>query len=318
MQFDKCTFDFQHEFTNQLRIEGMSDQTISAYCQHVLLFSRHAGIPLSQAGESHLREFFGGLFDSGKYTDNTIALKIRSFKRFYGFLHRSGRILCNPSNRLREPSIRHRLPYKVLSAKNMETIRQAIKPESFHRCRERAIIEVLYSTGLRIGELSGLKIPDVDISMKMLWIRQGKGGHDRCCVLNDHAVAALEDYLVLWKNRSTDPEALWIKSDGKPQKKEAISAVIKQAAVRVGIRNNTNPHAWRHGVATALFRRGASILEVQKFLGHASPDTTLIYTHLTIGDLKRIHTKTHPRERDPVPRDISCVFPDRPVVRHGF
>lgn len=318
MRPDKCTFDFQREFMDQLRIEGMSDQTISAYCQHVHLFFRYAGIPLSQAGESHLREFFGGLFDSGKYTDNTIALKIRSLKRFYGFFHRTGRILCDPSASLCEPSIRHRLPHKVLSAENMETIRRAIAPKPFYMRRDRAIIEVLYSTGLRIGELSGLKIADVDFPSKMLWIRKGKGGHDRCCVLNDHAVAALKDYLALWEERSTDPEALWIKSDGTPQKKEAISAVIKQAAVRVGIENNTNPHAWRHGVATALLQCGASILEVQKFLGHASPDTTLIYTHLTIKDLKRIHTKTHPRERDPVPWDIPCVFPDRPVVRYGF
>lgn len=309
MQGDSCTFDFAHEFTDQLRIEGMSDLTISAYCQHVDLFFRHTGIPLTQADEFHLRKYVCGLFDAGKHTDNTIALKIRSLKRFYGFLQRTGRILCDPSAKLRKPVIRHRLPRKVLSEKNMERIRKAIKLKSFYMCRDIALIEVLYSTGIRLSELTGLKIPDLDLSEAMLWIRNGKGGNDRCCVLGRDAVSALEDYLVLRNELSTDSESLWIRRDGSRLQKPGVSGVINQSAVLAGVKGPSNPHAWRHGVATALLRRGASILEVQKFLGHASPKTTQIYTHLTVKDLQRIHNRTHPREFDPDPPDLPASFP---------
>jgi integrase/recombinase XerD len=142
-----------------------------------------------------------------------------------------------------------------------------------------------------------------------LKIRKGKGGKDRNAVLNPSAILALSDYQKIRPTMRPTSQALWIsRLYGSRICNVAICMMLKKYAKAAKVTEPVNPHAWRHGIATELLRRGASIREVQVFLGHASPRTTQIYTHVAVKDLKEIHQKTHPRERDPEPADLPPAF----------
>ena len=289
-----------HEFELDLRLKGRSEMTIHYYCKHVRLFLKMTRKPACQVSEEDVQRYISLLYRSG-YALNTIKLKIRSVKQFYQLLHQNGRVFLNPADRIREPTQRRRFPRTVLSRSEMDAIRNAIPQTCLVKLRDKAIVEVLYCTALRISELAALNILDVNLTEGLLSVRKGKGGGDRQAVLNDSAVKFLKKYLKIRRKIPDESESLWINYKGNRLSSQYIRIMIRKTAESAGVKNPSNPHAWRHGLATELLRRGASIRDVQVFLGHASIKTTQIYTHLTIRDLMEVHRRTHPREQDPFP-----------------
>jgi len=289
-----------------LQIKGRAERTIEEYCRRVNQFLRSTNIPARQVSESNIRTYVRTLFDKkcavGTINDAIIALKI-----FYRFLHSKGLIFSDPTQNIMEAENEKNLPKCVLSASEMEAIRISLKGDSILNLRDHAIIEVLYATGLRLSELTALNISDLDLGAGSLLVRKGKGGKDRQSILNRDAVLSVSHYLKERRKTPDNEKALWINHRGKRLSSRWIGKMLKKAAKNAGLEVSANPHAWRHGVATALLRKGASIRAVQVFLGHSRLKTTQIYTQLSIRDLQKVHGKTHPREMDPIP-EVNPTF----------
>ena len=288
------------EFELELRLKNRSESTIEMYCKHVRLFIEWSGKQPRQVSEADIKSYMTMLFQE-RYALNTVKIKIRSLKQFYRFLYQSGQVFLDPSQNIQEPHVNRLFPRSVLSNDDMNAIRKVIPQTSLVKMRDKAILEVLYSTGLRLSELASLNIMDIDLVEGMVTVRNGKGGKDRQTILNQAAVDSLKKYLNQRNQIPDDSPALWINYKGKRLSKLWIQVMIRKAAKQADVTTACNPHAWRHGLATELLRRGASIREIQVFLGHVCIRTTEIYTHMTVKDLIDVHHLTHPRERDPVP-----------------
>ncbi|RUM41120.1 MAG: hypothetical protein DSY80_09305 [Desulfocapsa sp.] len=312
---DQETQEILARFEQELRLRGRSEATIKHYGIHIRLFLKHAGRDPRGISAGDIKEYISFLYGR-KFALNTIKLKVRSLIQFYRYLFEKGMILINPVESIREPSGRRReLPSNLLSVSDMKAIRELMPERTLLNLRDKAIIEVLYATGLRLKELSGLDISDIDLSAKQVFIRSGKGNRDRQAVLTVEAVTALWNYLQSRREIPDERAGLWINCRGERLSRQMIYKIIKRSAERAGIASAHSPHAWRHGLATTLLRNGASIRLIQEFLGHVSIRTTQIYTHLRISDLQKIHARTHPREQDPIPSEMMNLFTRR--ASHG-
>ena len=289
-----------------LRLKGRSEMTIETYCRRINQFLRSTNIPARQVSESDIKEYVRTLFEKN-YVVGTINGAIIALKVFYRFLHSKGLIFSDPTQNIMESENERTLPKCVLPASDMEAIRQFLKGNSLLNLRDRAITEVLYATGLRLSELTALDISDLDLSAGSLLVRKGKGGKDRQSILSRDAVLSVSSYLKERRKTPDHEKSLWINRHGKRLSSRWIGKMLKKAAENAGLKVSANPHAWRHGVAIALLRKGASIRAVQVFLGHSRLKTTQIYTQLSIRDLQNVHGKTHPREMDPIPK-INPIF----------
>ena len=168
--------------------------------------------------------------------------------------------------------------------------------------RDRAMLEVLWATGIRIKELAELELLDLDLTSGELCIRAGKGNKPRLVPLTRPAKAALAEYLRGARAQLARPEAptsrLFLTARGQRFRSNNLTVRITRLCLRAGLRGRVTPHTWRHSVATQLLKAGADIRAIQELLGHASLETTQRYTKLDLGDLKRVVEQCHPRERD--------------------
>jgi integrase/recombinase XerD len=233
------------------------------------------------------------------YCISTQRTHLYVLKRLFGFLEQAGVILKNPTLELVLPSWR-RLPRAVL---NQEQSRRLVaNPGTLtpRGKRDRALLELLYGTAIRVGECERLDLGDVDLGRGQLFVRTGKGRKDRVVPLVGRAAAALDVYL-----RDARPElardpserALFITAWGTRLNVKRIQDLVRSHAKAAGLDIRVTPHTLRHGCATHLLRGGADVRHVQKLLGHSSVQTTAIYTRVTPTDLKRVIERKHPRER---------------------
>jgi integrase/recombinase XerD len=162
--------------------------------------------------------------------------------------------------------------------------------------RERAVIEVLYGTGLRSMELVRLAVDDVDLATSTLFVRQGKGRKDRLVPFGEHVQAAIVEYLRECRPAKDGP--LFLTVTGRPLGRSTLGTLVRTAGKRAGLKRFASPHRLRHSCATHLLRRGADVRHIQRLLGHASLSSTQIYLAVDVSDLARMLEKSHPRERD--------------------
>ncbi len=236
----------------------------------------------------HLRE-------AGR-ASSTIARKVSALRGFYAFLTDEKIIGRDPTQDFTAPHLNRPLP-KILSLDEVERLLGAPDPKTPMGLRDRAMLEVLYATGLRVSELVGLRL--VDLNLRVGFLRCiGKGNKERVVPLNETAVEKLEAYLqegrgdILGERRSP---ALFVTRLGGKMSRVAFWKLIKRYAVAAGIRKPSSPHVLRHSFATHLLERGADLRVIQDLLGHADISTTQIYTHLERARLLEIHRKFHPR-----------------------
>ncbi|MCP4023736.1 MAG: tyrosine-type recombinase/integrase, partial [Desulfobacteraceae bacterium] len=219
-------------------------------------------------------------------------------------------IFIDPAESIKEPPKGNRLPKKILTRK--ETLKVLDQPNLGTRLgiRDRAILEIFDSTGIRKAELCRLTIYDADLTGKMLRIK-GKGQKDRVVPLGKHAVRFLREYIskvrphYTKKNRSE--RHLFIDKFGRPIKKQAVSVMVKKYGQEAGLDRPISPHIFRHGFATGLVQNGADIVAVQKMMGHTDLRTTQTYVKTLGFDLKKVHQKTHPREQDRVSKTAGTI-----------
>jgi integrase/recombinase XerD len=236
--------------------------------------------------------------DGGRLSVGTQRHRLGALKSFFGWLWREGKLLMNPASHVVLPKRRRMLPQANLTPKEAIRLLEAVGQSTPLAMRDRAIVELLYATGIRNAELRALAVSDV--SEGTLAIRAGKGGKDRVVPMGKVAAAALSDYLqearpaLALKDGVTN---IFLTKHGLPLDAHAVINAVKRAARAAGIRKPIHPHSLRHACATHMLRGGADIRHIQKLLGHASLQTTQIYTLVEIGDLKAVHRLYHPRER---------------------
>jgi len=231
-------------------------------------------------------------------TSNRVLSGIRGFFRF---LKTEGIIARDPTETIefaREPD---QLPRNVLTPREAKKIIEAADPSTTLGYRDRTILEVFYSTGIRRGELMALELDDVKLDEGLLHIRSGKGNKDRVVPLGRWAVRYLESYIAGVRHeflKGRQSRALFVSLMGRSMSTQTVIHLVKKYARLAGIKKHVNCHLWRHTCATHLVQNRANLRHVQEILGHRSLATTERYLSLTIEDLKQAHRKFHPREKD--------------------
>ena len=232
------------------------------------------------------------------YRDSTTARKVASIKSFFSFLSENSIITEDPTESLGSPRVGRTLP-KFLPEEDVTTLLDtAYKSGTNEGHRDAVIMELLYATGLRVGELVSLNTADIDLSES--YIRcMGKGSKERLVHLYPKALEELRRYLknarvALLGHRRAEP-SLFVNHRGERLTRQWVWTILKTYAQKAGIQQNITPHTLRHSFATHLLQNGASLRHVQELLGHSSISTTQVYTHLTNGYVQQEYAKSHPR-----------------------
>jgi integrase/recombinase XerD len=237
--------------------------------------------------------------DGRPYSADHQMQHVTVLKSLYGFLVRRGVLLVNPTGLLAYPRVEQRLPRGILAREEVRRILEA--PDTTPRgLRDRAILETLYATGIRAGELARLRLEDVDPEDRLLRIVCGKGRKDRTVPLTRAAAAAIDRYLEAGRPHIRGARVsrwLFLAPRGGRLYGSALSALVAEAADTAGVDRHATCHTFRHSVATHLLKGGADIRHIQQLLGHTSLATTERYTRVEISDLTEVLRRAHPRGR---------------------
>lgn len=229
---------------------------------------------------------------------NSILSTICQFTRF---LYKQNFIVTDPGKGIKYAKTPKALPQSVLKPKEIKKIIHATDIRTLIGYRDRVILEVLYSSGIRKEEMNNLTVKDVDCDDGVLKIESGKGGRDRIVPIGRIARRYLENYISSVRPElanSHSNEFLFLTIRGRRFSKNVIWDIVKKYTRKAKIKKNVHPHTFRHTCATGMLKNKADLNSIRKLLGHASLTTTQIYTHMTINDLKDVHSKCHPREKD--------------------
>jgi integrase/recombinase XerD len=227
-------------------------------------------------------------------------------KTFFQWMTREHHILYNPASELVLPKQPKRLPRSLLAIADIEAILHEAEPIDAPGLRDRAMLELLYATGLRRMEMPGLRLYDVDLKRRLVFVREGKGRKDRVVPLGERAAAWVDKYLIESRPQllTGATEALFVTDYGEPMLPAWLADKVKRYMQFAGIDKPGATHLFRHACATHMLENGADIRYIQEMLGHAQLTTTEIYTHVSIDKLQQIHAATHPagklqrREKD--------------------
>lgn len=231
----------------------------------------------------------------------TQALRVRAVKRLYSFLAEQGRLLIDPAEGLREPRRRDSLPRPVLTQAEMARLLAVPDVRQPYGIRNRALLEVLYGSGVRVGELERVSDQDVDLCAQTLQLRHTKGGRPRVVPLGRNAAHWLGKYLdevrpELAGERPSE-RALFVVSGGRPMRQYLVRQILTRNRARAKIRKAISPHLLRHTCATHLMQAGADVRSIQELLGHVRLSSTTIYTRVAPVDVKATHRRYHPGNR---------------------
>jgi integrase/recombinase XerC len=286
---------------------GVSPHTLRAYRADLLHFA--ASLAPEEAADpaalrtADLKTYLSGLLERG-LEPTSVARRIAAVRGYFRYLLAEGFTSDDPAAPLRLARREQRLPL-VLSREQMERLLAAPKGGSFAARRDRALLESLYSAGLRVSELVGLDVAHVDLDRGLCKV-MGKGRRERLAFLGSHAVAAIGDYLPARARRlkARGGPALFINHLGSRLTDRSVRRSLDRSIAMAGLPKGVTPHTLRHTFATHLLAHGAGLKEVQEMLGHKHLSSTQIYTHLSPEHLKRVYEMAHPRAglRSPRPR----------------
>jgi len=274
-------------------VSGYSSNTVVSYNNDLTIFSNYIKKDLTKVNSDDIRHF---IKENASKKDKTIARYITTLRMFYFFLEKRGYIKENPTKEISLPKLNKYLP-EVLTLEEVKDLLE-IKLETSYDYRNKCILELLYSTGLRISELVELKLKDVYLDDDMIKV-MGKGSKERMLPLNDAAAFYLNKYITEIRPlmiKKTNTDYLFLNNHGKGLTRQAIFKMLKSRALVVGIKKNISPHTLRHSFATHLMQSGADIRFIQELLGHCDIQTTQIYTHIANQTLKNDYEEYNPRD----------------------
>lgn len=244
----------------------------------------------------NIRAFLAYLYDH-RYSKASIARKLATLRSFYKFLVKRGYLATNPVSSIKTPKQEKKLP-KCLTIEQVQKLLSTPDDTHWLGARDRAMLETIYSTGVRVGELVDLDIDDVDFLAGMLHIR-GKGKKERLAPIGQRAMIAIKRYLMMRKAHPNaeqfDKRALFVNKHGRRLSTRSVRRKLDKYLIQAGLDPSVSPHTLRHSFATHLLDNGADLRSVQELLGHQSISTTQIYTHLTSKRLKESYMQAHPR-----------------------
>jgi integrase/recombinase XerD len=289
-------------FITHVRVEkGLSANTVSAYRRDLIKFEGFAKkrkLALEAVSRDDLVDFLAGLYRE-KLESRTVARQLVTLRNFFRYAQIQDLIATDPSANLESPKIRRSLP-GYLRLEEVERLLTQPDANAALGLRDRAMLEVLYSTGLRVSELVGLRVGDLD--SKAGCVRCiGKGDKERIVPVGRKALAMVEKYLeqarpeILRQAKALNNAALFVNKRGVALSRVGVWKILSGYGRRAGLRVALTPHMLRHSFATHLLERGADLRSVQLMLGHADISTTQIYTHVVEERLKQIYKAHHPR-----------------------
>jgi integrase/recombinase XerD len=301
-------------FTEWQRTKGYSERTIENRTRHMttfILWCEERGIvrPV-EVTRPVLERYQRWLYHYRKKDGEPLSFRsqhqrLTCLRAFFRYLTRHNLILYNPASELELPKLERRLPKHVLTAAEAEKVLNQADIRQPLGIRDRAILETLYSTGMRRSEVVGLKLYDLDSDRGTIMVRQGKGKKDRMIPIGERAIAWVTKYVRdVRPDLVADPTdtALFLTALGEPFTPNRLTRVVREYVVAAELGKEGACHIFRHTMATLMLEHGADIRFIQAMLGHAELSTTQIYTQVSIRQLKEIHTRTHPaalnRRRD--------------------
>lgn len=292
------------EFTAYLKALKRSPSTLAGYTRSVSVFLAWLDArDIRGIRRADVQTYQAMLVESGKYTTHSIHVLMRGVRRFYDWLDRNGRVLVNPTLGLQLPKLEDRLPRTILTKAEMRRLLDAPDTSKLDGIRDKAMLELFYSAGLRLAELCSLTVYDVDMNSGFVRVNCGKGAKDRVVPMGHKATQYVKEYLRHVRGRFTekrrDERTLFVgKQWGTPINPLIVERLVRHYAEEAGISKRVTPHTFRHTCASHMLADGADVIHVQRLLGHTCIDTTQIYTRVARREVKKTHGKTHPRERD--------------------
>jgi len=286
------------QFLDSVWLEsGLSGNTLNAYRTDLAAFEAWLGkksLTLEAASRAEVLGYLAANVRQG-LSPRSSARRLSTLRRFYRYLLREGLIQDDPTSDVRSPSLGRPLPKAVTEASVEKLL--AAPPNTTLGVRDRAMLETMYASGLRVSELVALALNELDLTTGLVRVT-GKGGKERIVPLGDEATGRLGEYLqtarpsLLGEHKSG---AVFLTRRGQPMTRQAFWQLIKRYSALAGIDSSLSPHSLRHAFATHLLNHGADLRSVQMLLGHADLSTTQIYTHVARARLQSLHSSHHPR-----------------------
>jgi integrase/recombinase XerD len=289
------------EFKNYLSSCGYALRTVASYRENLAPFAAY----LQSRGIDDLRKVTAAVIEDYQHqvmaTDlaaESKALRLRPVKRLFEYLVAGHKLLINPAETIIETCRKHRRIGPVLSVKEVKKLMAQPNLSLRPHLRNRAVMEVMYATGLRINELVHLQVYDVDLTDKVIFIRKGKGRKQRVVPLSKTAAGFLKEYLEKirpwWVRKNPRQRRLFLNHHGQPLIGDSIRTFLRRYRLSAGIKKPVSPHTLRRSCATHMLAAGADIRYVQKLLGHSRLTTTQLYTRVMPAEVKQTHNHTHP------------------------
>ncbi len=297
-----------NEFLEFLSVEkGASGNTIAAYrndlgqLEEFLHLKRNGnGIQWPNIGQPEVLDYILNL-KSQSYAEATVARKVAAVKSFFSFLQAEGKLKANPTEQLASPKVGKLLPKPLTVQEIDELLEQPARRSTPEGKRDRAMLELMYATGLRVTELVSLDLQDVQLEGEKPYVRLvGKGNRERQIPLLDQPVQEVSDYIRFARPRlvgQRDETALFVNRRGERLTRQGFWLILKGYAAEANIHGRVTPHTLRHSFATHMLRGGMDIHKVQELLGHANISTTQVYTQVSREHIREAYEKAHPRAR---------------------
>jgi integrase/recombinase XerC len=324
---DKPYSPLVRQFLNYLRLEKhFSDYTVKSYGADLIQFAQFLAGEIGRGADNQqqpadlpaasraslvddrqlrcdpllVREFLAYLYGQN-YTKSTTARKLATLRSFYKFLVRRGLLSVNPLSTIRTPKQEKRLP-KCLELEQVQKLLDAPGDGDLLSARDKAMLEVLYSSGIRVSELVDLSLDDLDLTEGVLRVR-GKGRKQRLTPIGSQAIHAVQRYLDMRsrdaRSQGSQSPRVFLNKHGQPLSTRSVRRKLDKYLQIAGLDPGISPHTLRHSFATHLLNNGADLRSVQELLGHQSLSTTQIYTHLTSQRMKQVYDQAHPRADAP-------------------
>jgi integrase/recombinase XerC len=286
-------------FLDHLRIERRaSPHTLRSYAIDLGLYCRYLSEVMGEGSDPtavdsmRLRRYSAWLSGQG-YAASTVSRRLACVRSLFRYLRRSGRVASDPSAGLRNPKQPRRLP-RLLRVEDVIRLLDAVPTDTPAGVRDRALFETLYGGGLRVSEVVGLDLNDLDFDQEVVRVR-GKGRRERICPIGRTAIAWTERWIRERRPKVAFEPALFLNQRGTRLTTRSVGRLLEGHLLRVGLMNSASPHTLRHSFATHLLDHGADLRSVQELLGHRNLTTTQIYTHVTKDRLRAIYHGAHPR-----------------------
>ncbi|MDD3563652.1 MAG: tyrosine-type recombinase/integrase [Candidatus Cloacimonetes bacterium] len=283
----------------QLSIEGKSPRTIEGYRIDLQQFedyleSEFGGCKIPEISAIHIRGFLRWLSERPD-GNRTLSRKLSALATWFKYLKIEGQILDNPMRKIRRPKFERKLP-KFFSEEEMQALLRIPDTSSKFGLRNRAILELLYSCGLRLMELAGLRLSDIDQRKKLIRVI-GKGNKQRLIPIGSFALESLNEYLALRPDFVTEDSSdkVFLTRNGKDFDSKQLLTILMRYIALIAREKGYSPHAIRHSFATHLLSHGADLMAIKEMMGHVNLSTTETYTHLSLADIKAAYEKGHPR-----------------------